>query len=106
MNTYTGPALLCPDPTEVISDQYAELKARETEDVADSLLADCLTLAGAEKVFMGYDLAETKLPANLLMIIANWNGRSDQANDVMRKLNTLLANELHSVAQAIQRGIY
>jgi hypothetical protein len=79
---------------------------RAIEDQADSLLADCLTFECAEKVFMSYDLAETDLPANLLMLIANWSGRSADSDSVMKRLHNLLANEMHSVAVAIEKGIY
>lgn len=79
---------------------------RATEKVVDNLLYQCSTFSGADEVFRKFDLAETNLPANLLMTIANWSGRSADSDAVMKKLHNLLANEMHSVAVAIEKGIY
>ena len=81
-------------------------KAREIEDIADSLLADCLTVAGAHEVNANFDLYDGSLLPALMSAIANWNGRSDSANTTMQKLHNILCNKLHTVAEAIEQGVY
>lgn len=78
---------------------HTQARAQEVEDMADNLLADCITVEGAEAVNMDNDLAEGLLLARLMSAVANWTGSTTSACEQIRKLDNLLADALQDVAE-------
>lgn len=74
-------------------------RARAVEDAADMLLADCMTVAGADTINREYDVYDGDLLPSLMSAVANWTGSSESAARQMRVLHNLLADELQKIAE-------
>lgn len=74
-------------------------RARAVEDAADLLLADCLTVAGADAINREHDLYDGMLLPKLMSAIANWKGSLGSSSEQMRAMHNLLADELQKIAE-------
>lgn len=74
-------------------------RARAVEDAADMLLADCLTVEGADLINRKYDLFDGMFLPKLMSAIANWKGSLGSSSEQMRALHNLLADELQKIAE-------
>ena len=74
-------------------------RAQVVEDMADNLLAECVTVAGADRINDEYSLYDGALLPLLVVEIANWKGTTESSGEQMRKLHNLLANALHEIAE-------
>jgi len=81
-------------------DTYDAMLGTRVENHTDYLLAECKSVEYAEQLNRDYDLYDGEFLSELMAEIAKWTGRSDDANDRMRKLHVLLANELRKVAES------
>ena len=76
-----------------------EARQIRIEGEADWMLSECKDFNAAERINRGHDLSETDLLTDLMVEIANWTGRSDDAAERMRKLHYLLAGEFQKIAE-------
>ncbi|MDE3023196.1 MAG: hypothetical protein KGI54_15330 [Pseudomonadota bacterium] len=67
------------------------------EQHTDYLLEECKQAAYCERLIMDYEMIEGC--AAIIAEIANWSGRSDEANERMKRLHVLLAQALGEVAK-------
>lgn len=80
------------------ADTLYAARAQRVEDYSDNLLAECITLAGAERINRLYDLYDGNLLECLMVEVANWTGTTENASERMKALHNLLADALHEVA--------
>lgn len=78
----------------------ANILARQVEDRADSMLADCITQEGADRINREHDLYDGDLLPQLMVEVANWTGSTESAIRQMRKLHNLLADAMQKIAEA------
>jgi hypothetical protein len=86
-------------PAELVGFPAVDPRAQAVEDRADELLAQCVTLHGADEVNTANDLYDGLLLPQMMQAIACWTGRTDSAVTQMRELHNLLANALHKIAE-------
>lgn len=82
------------------AETQADIHARQVEDRADSLVADCMTFDGAERINRDHDLYDGDLLPQLMVAVANWTGSTESAIRQMRKLHNLLADAMQKIAEA------
>ena len=89
-----------PHPAELVGLPAVDVsRDKAVEDRADELLAQCVTLHGADEINTANDLYDGLLLPQMMQAIAMWNGRSDSAATQMRELHNLLTNALHKIAE-------
>lgn len=74
-------------------------RARDIEDFADSLMAECVTFAGANDINRGHDLYDGILLPQMMQAVACWQGSGASAISQMHALHNLLANALQTIAE-------
>lgn len=67
------------------------------EQHTDYLLEECKEAAYCERLIIEYEMIEGC--SAIMAEIANWSGRSDEANERMKRLHVLLAQALGEVAK-------
>ena len=72
---------------------------KAVEDATDNLMAECITLAGADAINMKHDLFDGMLLPRLMCCIANWQGSTASSATQMRELHNILADALQAVAE-------
>jgi hypothetical protein len=81
------------------ADTAEAARAQVVEDMADNLLAECITLEGAERINLEFDLFDGDLLPRLMVEIANWKGTTESSGEQMRKLFNIVAEQLHKIAE-------
>ena len=76
-----------------------EARAVRIEGEADWMLSECKDFNAADRMNRDHDLYDGDLLPMLMVEIANWTGRSDDAAERMRKLHVLLAGEFQKIAE-------
>ena len=74
-------------------------RAKAVEDYADNLLAECVTLAGADGINKAHDVYDGILLPQMMQAVACWTGSTVSAASQMRALHNLLADALQSIAE-------
>ena len=70
---------------------------KQIEDHTDYLLDECKSAKYCEKLIIQYEMLDGC--SAIMAEIANWTGRSDDANERMRNLHNLLSNALREIAE-------
>ncbi len=81
------------------ADTAESMRANMVEDYADNLMDECKTLTRAEVINADNDLYDGFLLSQFMCMVANWNGRTNDAVDRIRGMHVLLANELQKIAE-------
>ena len=74
-------------------------RARAVEDYADKLMAECVTLSGADGINKAHDVYDGGILPSLMVEIACWTGSSEDAVKRMRSIFNLLADEFQCIAE-------
>ena len=74
-------------------------RAQAVEDYADNLLAECVTLAGADGINKAHDLFDGILLPQMMQAVACWTGSTVSAASQMRAMHNLLADALKAIAE-------
>ena len=82
------------------ADTLAAARAVRVESEADWMLSECKSLDYCKRINSDYDLYGGDLLPLLMAEIASWTGRSDDANERMKNLHNLLADELQKIAES------
>ena len=86
-------------PAELVGFPAVEDRAQAVEDRADELLAECITLHGADSINVENALHDGLLLPQMMQAVAMWKGTPESAAQQMRELHNLLANALHKIAE-------
>ena len=73
--------------------------AQAVEGYTDNLMAECVTLAGADGINKAHDLFDGILLPQMMQAVACWQGSGSSAISQMRALNNLLADALQAIAE-------
>ena len=74
-------------------------RAKLVEDYAGNLMAECLALAGADRINQANDLYDGVLLPQMMQLIALWMGSTVSAVSQMRAMHNLLADALQAIAE-------
>ncbi|MHB1098342.1 MAG: hypothetical protein ACYCZR_02190 [Burkholderiales bacterium] len=92
------PCFLADSDQARLMDTADAMYDKQVEDYTDYLLDECKSADYCQRLIIEYEMIEGC--SEIMAEIANWTGRSDDANERMKKLHVLLANALRDVAES------